>query len=240
MRRTKNLVIATAVTAVIGVVSCDGGAGGVDPSIGSWDYDRGELSQRERPVGGTADPPTNSEQPIDDLPSKNDNPPVTGGTTGGQAFVCSGIFECLLSGRTQTCITTNGERNCTPGQIVTIRVRIELQEVGGVCFVGDAVLEPNGTFRGDDDDEVGTWTRQGNGFYIQAGESAGLCVPSSGPVGLVDVDGQTASGTGSSTSSSGGSDDQAGSSSSSSSGQGNISIDPGTGQDGSSTSSSGG
>jgi hypothetical protein len=239
MRATTKLAIVTAVTAVIGVVSCDGGTGALAYSADGWDSDHGNLSQRERPLGAQ-DPPSNSEQPTDRLPDTKDDPPVTGGGTGGGTFVCAGIFECVLTGSTRTCTTTNdGESNCTQGQTLTFRVRIALNEVNGQCMAGEAVLEPNGTFRGEDDDDVGTWTRQGNGFFIQVGESSGLCVPSSGPVGLVGADGQTVSGSGSSSTSSS-STSSSSTSSSSSSGQGDISIDPGTGQDGSSTSSSGG
>lgn len=203
MRRTTKLGIVTSVVSIAGVISCNGGTGAFAISSDGWDSDHGNLSQRERPVGGEDDPATNSALPSDQLPDKKDNAPVSGGGTGGGTFVCAGIYECLLSGRSQTCTTTSdGERNCTPGQLVNIRVRIELKESGGVCFIGEARLEPNGVLRGDDADEVGTWTRQGNGIYITAGETSGLCVPSSGPVGLVGDDGKTVSGTGSSSSSS--------------------------------------
>lgn len=235
MRRTTKLGIVTSVVSIAGVVACNGGTGAVSISNDGWDSDRGNLSERERPVGGTVDPATNSAQPSDQLPDSKDNAPVTGGGTGGGVFVCAGIYECLLSGRSETCTTTrDGERNCTPGQVVNIRVRIELKESNGVCFIGEARLEPNGTLRGDDADEVGTWTRQGNGIFINAGETSGLCVPSSGPVGLVGDDGKVVSGTGSSSSSS------STSSTSSSSGNDDISIDPGTGQDESSSSGSSG
>lgn len=240
MRRTTKLGIVTAVLSVAGLISCNGGGGAFSISTDGWDSDHGNISQRERPVGGTADPATNSAQPTDQLPDKKDNAPVTGGGSGGGTFVCAGIYECLLTGRAQSCTTTSdGEQNCTQGQLVSIRVRIALKEEGGACFIGKARLEPNGTLRGDDADEVGTWTRQGTGIYISAGETTGLCVPSSGPEGLVGDDGKTVSGTGSSSSSSSSSTSST-SSTSSSSGNGNISIDPGTGQNGSTTSSSGG
>lgn len=231
MKRTSRLAIGTGVTAIVGLVSCNGGVGGIDPTNGGWDDDKGTLSQRERPFGAQ-DSPQSSEQPPDRVPDRNDNPPVTGGGSGGGTFVCSGIYECVLTGRARTCVTgSDGEQNCSPSQVVTIRVRLPLEEKGGVCFIGEAVLEPNGVILDEDQKAAGTWTRQGNGIYIQAGESSGSCFPSSGPVGIVGSDGSSREGSGASSSST---------SSSSSSSSGDISIDPGTGQDGSSSSSGAG
>jgi hypothetical protein len=237
MRRTTKLAILGAATALVGAVSCNGGPGGlIDPGNEGWDYDHGNLSQRER-APDLDDNATNSQLPVDGLPANTkDTPPTNGGGTGATTFTCSGIYECVLTGRVTNCVSSSGgPETCSQGQTVTVRVKIELQEKNGTCFIGEAVLEPNGTLRGDDADEVGTWTRQGNGIYITAGESTGFCYPSSGPVGVVDINGQTPSG-----SSGSGSGGGAGSSTGSSSdGNGDISIDPGTGEEGSSSSSSG-
>src|SRR5687767_6189596 len=106
MRRTSHLAIVTVVTASVGVVSCDGGPGGFAFKHGAWDDDEGNLSQRERPLGAQ-DPPSNSELPADRVPDTNESPPLRGGGgTGGATFVCFGIYECTLSGRSQSCTTT--------------------------------------------------------------------------------------------------------------------------------------
>ena len=201
MRRTSRLTIVPGVLALVGLVACDGG-GGVLPSMpGQWDYDRGSLSERERPLAGQ-DSPKNAELPPDLVPDRDDDAKVTGGGTGGITFLCQGIYECSITGRLRTCTSSSdGVSNCVEGQIVTVRGRIELEEKNGVCYADEAILEPNGTFRGEDSDQVGTWTRQGTGFFIRVGEAFGTCYPSTGPVGIIGFDGQSTSGTGSSSSS---------------------------------------
>lgn len=212
MRRTGRFVCLT-VASVAGLLACNGGVGSVSDLGGGWDDDHGLRSQRERPPGTTETPLDTSESP----PRRGREPSPS---NGGGALVCSGIYECLLTGESRTCVSTNdGPTNCTSNGKVTLRIRIALSEKNGVCFIGEAALLPDGTLKGGDDDETGRWALRGNQIYISADQVEGYCYPSSGPVGLVGSDGNVVEGSGSS-------------SSSSSSSSGDISIDPGTGQDG--------
>lgn len=239
MRRTSKPAAVASIVFVSGLLfACTGGGGALpDSLIGSWENDKGLRNARELPIGEQEKPLDTREDPPSRASDSPSNFAGIGGTGGGGTLACSGIVECVLTGVSETCITSNGQTDCKQGGKITFRLRIELKEKNGLCTIGNATLEPDGTFRGDDEDEVGKWSVRGNQLYLSGDNFEGYCFPSSGPVGLIGDDGKVISGSGSSSSSSSSSTSSSGSPPSSSgagttSSSGDISIDPGPQGDG--------